>query len=145
MVIRNNHTDLFAPLRVAMNQAVGKPMIRQKIVAAPACQIDRQNDSNHDVHDGNEDENDPPEGTADDFQYDDQVVDWNDGSPSRFAGFGEDFPEAGNEENDDRETDEATDHFATAGSGVFFVLDDDDGVFEFPQALYVRVLSEYNP
>src|SRR5262245_46655070 len=63
-------------------------------------QIDGDDDQDDEVHEWDKHKQEPPPRATDDFEQHDRIIDRDDRSPARLAGFGENLPERGDQEHD---------------------------------------------
>lgn len=81
-----------------------------------------EDDQEHDdIHEGDEQENDPPDRLANDFEQHDGIVDGNDGGPTGFAGLREDLPHGGDHQQDNGKVNENDEEPRTCGGTEFSV------------------------
>lgn len=63
--------------------------------------VDGKNDKDNQVHERDEQQDHPPAGATGDFAKKVQIDDWNDRGPTGLAGFGKDFPERSDHQDDE--------------------------------------------
>lgn len=84
-------------------------------------EVHRHDEANHDIDEGDEHEDDPPDGTTDNLKENNDIVDRDDGSPARLSGLGEDFPHRDQKDNDEDEIDERANECSCSLSGTGLV------------------------
>lgn len=78
-----------------------QPQRISDILAERLGQVNEHDKRHDDIHERNQEQDNPPSRAAHNFQHDNNVVNGNNRRPAGLTGFGEDLPHRSNDENDD--------------------------------------------